>query len=57
MSCVCVFLGLAPARIKVPNSDRFEESYWEVALSKEVFGNMKLPDLILEFDRGKVTQE
>lgn len=41
----------------MPNTDKFEESYWEVAIGKEVFGNQKLPDLILEFDRGKVTEE
>lgn len=53
---VCIFLDVEPVVTKGPNGE-YKSDYWQAAQSKDVLGNPKLSDILVDFDRNKITQE
>ena len=35
----------------------FKDSYWAASQGKDVLGNVRLPDMLIEYDRNKITQQ
>ena len=57
MKAVCIFLEVKPIRKRAKDGVTFKDSYWMAAMSKEVLGNARLPEMLVEFDRNKLTPE
>ena len=57
MQAVCMLLEVEPAEKKSRKTGRLKLSYWQAALGKQVLGNPRLPELLVEFDRNKLTPE
>jgi dynein heavy chain len=57
LQIVCLFLGIPPAEKKSKKTGKLKPSYWKTAIGKEVLGNPRLPQLLMEFDKNKVTAE
>lgn len=57
LQIVCLFLGIPPVEKKSKKTGKLKLSYWKTAISKDVLGNPRLPQLLIEFDRNKVTAE
>ena len=56
LKAVCILLGVQPVRKKASDGIHFKESYWAAAQGKEVLGNVRLPDMLIEYDRNKISQ-
>ena len=52
-----MLLGVPPATKKSKKTGKPKLSYWQAAQGPEVLGNSRLPSLLVEFDRNKVTPE
>lgn len=57
MQAVCMLLGVPPAEKKSRKTGKLKLSYWQAAQGKAVLGNPRLPELLVEFDRNKLTPE
>ncbi|CDW77756.1 dynein heavy chain axonemal [Stylonychia lemnae] len=56
LKAVCILLQVQPIRKKAKDGIHFKESFWAAAQSKEVLGNVRLPDMLIEYDRNKISQ-
>ena len=54
MKAVCIILLVPPQRKKHRDGIHFKDSYWQAASSKDVLGNPRLPEILVEFDRTKL---
>ena len=52
-----MLLGVPPAEKKSKKTGKLKLSYWKAAQGKEVLGNPRLPEVLVEFDRNKVTPD
>lgn len=57
LQTVCMLLGVPPAEKKSKKTGKLKLSYWKAAQGQEVLGNPRLPEVLVEFDRNKVTPE
>jgi dynein heavy chain len=57
LQTVCMLLDVPPAEKKSRKTGRLKLSYWQAAQGKHVLGNPRLPELLVEFDRNKLTPE
>jgi dynein heavy chain len=57
LEIVCLLLDVPPAPKKCKKTGKPKLSYWQAALGREVLGNPRLPTLLIEFDRNKLTAE
>ena len=48
---------MPPAEKFCKKTGKMKPSYWRAAIGKDVLGNTKLPEILVEFDRNKVTPE
>lgn len=52
-----MFLGVPAVEKKSKKTGKLKMSYWKAAQGKDVLGNPRLPEVLREFDRNKVTPE
>jgi dynein heavy chain len=57
MQAVCMLLGVPPAPGKDRSTGKTVMSWWAAASGREVLGNPRLPDLLIGYDRNKLTPE
>mmetsp|Transcript_42647 Transcript_42647/g.65401 ORF Transcript_42647/g.65401 Transcript_42647/m.65401 type:complete len:161 (-) Transcript_42647:4335-4817(-) len=57
LQIVCLFLGVPPVEKKSKKTGKIKKSFWKAALGREILGNPRLPQALIEFDRNKVTAE
>lgn len=57
MQTVCMLLGVAPQEKKSKKTGKLKLSYWKAAQGKEVLGNPRFQDRLVDFDRSSVTPE
>lgn len=52
-----MLLGVPPAEKKSKKTGKLKLSYWKAAQGKHILGNPRLPEVLVEFDRNKVTPD
>jgi dynein heavy chain len=57
LQAVCILLNVSPIRKRAKDGVGYKDSYWMAALSKDVLGNPRLPDILVEYDRNKLTTD
>lgn len=57
MQTVCMLLGVAPQEKKSKKTGKPKLSYWKAAQGKEVLGNPRFQEKLVDFDRSSVTPE
>jgi len=57
LQTVCMLLGVQPVEKKSKKTGKSKLSYWKAAQGKDLLGNPRLPELLVEFDQNKVTPE
>ena len=57
LKILCMLLRVPPVEKLSKKTGRMKPSYWRAATGKDVLGNTKLPQMLVEFDRNKVTPE
>lgn len=57
VKAVCILLDVSPIRKKKDDGFQFKDSYWAAGQSKEVLGNQKLPEILVSYDRNRVTPD
>ena len=57
MQATCMLLGVQPAPEKDRVTGKMVMSWWAAATGKEVLGNPRLPEMLMSFDRNKLTPE
>ena len=56
MKAVCILLEIDPIPKKNKKGE-FKPSYWRAAISEKVLGNPNLPEVLVTFDRSRLTLE
>ena len=57
MQTVCMLLNVKPEEKKSKKTGKMKLSYWKAAQGREVLGNPNFGDVLVEFDRNKLTPE
>ena len=52
-----MLLGVLPVEKKSKKTGKTKMSYWKAAQGRDLLGNPRLPELLVEFDQNKVTPE
>ena len=56
LKAVCILLEVEPITKKNKKGD-YKPSYWRAAISDKVLGDPNLPQILVSFDRNKLTTE
>lgn len=57
LKVLCIFLGVEPVDKISRKTGLNKKSYWKAAQGKDVLGNIELPQVMIDFDRNKITKE
>lgn len=57
LQTVCMLLGVLPVEKKSKKTGKIKESYWKAAQGRDLLGDPRLPERLVEFDQNKVTPE
>jgi len=53
---VCHFLKVAPIRVKRKEGIGYKDSWWKTVQSKEVLGDLRLPERLLNFNKNEISE-
>lgn len=56
MKAICILLEVEPI-VKRNSKGEYKPSYWKAAIGQEVLGNPRLPELLVNYDRSRLTNE
>ena len=57
MKAVCMILGVEPEEKKSKKTGKMKMSYWKAAQGRHIMGNPNFGEVLVEFDRNKLTPE
>lgn len=56
MKAICILLEVEPI-VKKTSKGTFKPSYWKAAIGPEVLGNPRLPEILVNYDKSRLTPE
>lgn len=56
MKAICILLEVEPI-VKKTSKGQFKPSYWKAAIGPEVLGNPRLPEILVNYDKSRLTPE
>ena len=57
MQVVCMLLDVEPVEAREGKDDKPVLSYWQAAIGPDVLGDPRLPEVLMSYDRNKLTAE
>lgn len=56
MKAICILLEVEPI-VKRNSKGEYKPSYWKAAIGPELLGNPRLPDLLVTYDKNRLTTD
>lgn len=56
MKAICILLEVEPI-VKRNSKGTYKPSYWKAAIGPEVLGNPSLPEVLVTYDKNRLTTE
>ena len=56
MKAICILLEVEPI-VKRNSKGEYKPSYWKAAIGPEVLGNPRLPEVLVNYDKNRLTEE
>jgi len=56
LKAICIVLEVEPI-VKQRSNGQYKPSYWKAAIGPDVLGNPRLPEILLNYDKSRLTEE